>query len=146
MHTSARMLMGYNIYAHALFNGKCLQNLCIFRIQVITKQTNSLYSTNMKTQFSYTVYSGQSCSFLTSAEISKLSLLIRQSNMWVDFLYILYVMMLGSICKTFTFFQLILLPSPYACWTNFYFHSRAWDRSHLCSIMCSSRGLLVLTM
>jgi hypothetical protein len=39
------------------------------RIEVIAKETDYLYGTNTKTQFSHINYTGQSCSFLTSAAI-----------------------------------------------------------------------------
>jgi hypothetical protein len=39
------------------------------RIGVINEETNSLYGTNIKTQFSHIIYIGRSCSFLTSAAI-----------------------------------------------------------------------------
>jgi hypothetical protein len=39
------------------------------RIEVITEETNSLYGTNIKTKFSHIIYTGQNCSFLTSAAV-----------------------------------------------------------------------------
>jgi hypothetical protein len=56
---------------HALFYGYCCQNQSIIRKEVITRETNSLYGTNIKTQFSHIIYPGRSCSFLISAAIMK---------------------------------------------------------------------------
>jgi hypothetical protein len=53
---------------HALFHSYCC-NQSTISIEVITKETNSLYGTNIKTQFSHIIYIGGSCSFLTSAAI-----------------------------------------------------------------------------
>jgi hypothetical protein len=39
------------------------------RIEVITTETNSLYSINIKTQLSHIIHTGWSCSFLTSAAV-----------------------------------------------------------------------------
>jgi hypothetical protein len=39
-------------YIHALFHGYCCQNYSSIRIEVISKETNSLYGTNITTQFS----------------------------------------------------------------------------------------------
>jgi hypothetical protein len=60
---------------------------------------NSLYGTNIKTQFSHIIYTGWSCSFLTSAaimgvqvrEMSELGWLIGWAtrDMWEDPLYFL---------------------------------------------------------
>jgi hypothetical protein len=36
-------------------------------IEVITKETNSLYVTNIKTQFSHIIHTRGNCSFLTPA-------------------------------------------------------------------------------
>lgn len=60
------------------------QNQSTARIEVITKERNYVYDTNMKTQYSLVEYTGRKCSFLTSAtilgvqmsEMSKLGLLI----------------------------------------------------------------------
>jgi hypothetical protein len=38
--------------------------------EVITEETNSLHGTNIKPQFSHLIYTGRSCSFLTSAAIT----------------------------------------------------------------------------
>jgi hypothetical protein len=56
-------------YVHALFHGYCCYDQSSVRIDVITKDTNSLYGTNLKTQFSHIIDAEQSCSFLTSAAI-----------------------------------------------------------------------------
>jgi hypothetical protein len=53
-------------YVHALFQGYCYSQSTI-RIEVITKEANPLHGTNIKTQFSHIIYTGWSCSFLTSA-------------------------------------------------------------------------------
>jgi hypothetical protein len=55
-------------YAHALLNGLCLQNQSTINIYANSKETNSLYSTNIETQLSHIIYTGQTC-FLTSAAI-----------------------------------------------------------------------------
>jgi hypothetical protein len=55
---------------HALFRGYCCYNQITIRIEVITKEPNSLCGTNIKTQFSHVIYTGRSCSFLTSAVIT----------------------------------------------------------------------------
>jgi hypothetical protein len=46
-----------------------VKNQSTIRIEVITEETNSLYSTNIKTQLSLIIYTGQSCSFVSSAVI-----------------------------------------------------------------------------
>jgi hypothetical protein len=71
------------------------------RIDVSTREISSLYGTNIKTQFSQLIYTGQSCSFFTSAaimgvqtgEMSNLGWLIGWSIgvMWVVSLYFSYV-------------------------------------------------------
>jgi hypothetical protein len=72
-----------------LLKSECYQN----------RSHHSLYGTNIETQFSHIMYTGQGCSFLTSdvimgaqmGEMSKLGWLIRWStgDMWVDSLYFL---------------------------------------------------------
>jgi hypothetical protein len=104
----------------------------------------SLWYQHKKKQISHSVYTRQSCSFLTSVvitgvqmrEMSKLGWLIRWSSrdMWVDSLYFLYVVF-GSICKTFASFQDILWPFLYACWADFDFSSKPHVRLYLCSLM-----------
>jgi hypothetical protein len=56
-------------YVHILFHSYCCYNWSAIRIKVITKETNSLYGTNIKTQFSHIIYTEWRCSFLTSAVI-----------------------------------------------------------------------------
>jgi hypothetical protein len=92
------------------------------------------------------------CSLLTSVavigvqmgETSKLAWLIGWSarTMWAASLHFLYVLF-GSVCRTFASFQHILWSSSYACWTNFHFSSKPQVRLHLCSLMRTSKGLLV---
>jgi hypothetical protein len=105
------------------------------RIKVITGEINSPYGTNThkKHQFSHSIYTGRSYSFLFSAvitgvqmgEMSKLGSLIGWSSrdMWADYLYFLYKVF-ASICKTFAYFQHILWPSSYSCWLIFIFQAK----------------------
>jgi hypothetical protein len=107
-------------------------------VEVTAKETNSLYGTNIKTQFSHWIYTGRHCSFLNSAaitgvqvgEMSKLGWLIRWStrDMWEDSLYFLCVV-LGSISKTFASFQhiLCLLRTPVGLILTFEYLK--WDTS-----------------
>jgi hypothetical protein len=93
--------------------------------------------------------------FFTSAEItgvqmgemSKLGWLIGWSNrdMWAASFYFLYVV-LDWICRTFASFQRILWLSSYECWATFDFSSKPCVKLYLCSLMHSSRGLLVSPM
>jgi hypothetical protein len=58
-----------------------------------------------------------------------------------NFLYVVF----GLICSTLASFKHILWPSSYACWANFDFSIRPWVRLHFCSLMRTSKGLLVST-
>jgi hypothetical protein len=55
-------------YVHPLFYGYCFQNYSTIRIEGIAKKKNSLYGTNIKTQFSHMIYTGRSCSFPLSSK------------------------------------------------------------------------------
>jgi hypothetical protein len=99
------------------------------------------HGTNTTKQIFHSIYTGRSCSFLTSTaitevqmgEMSKLGWLIRWStrDMWADSLYFLYVVF-GSICKTFASFQHILWLSTYACWANYDFCALcSYDPHHM---------------
>jgi hypothetical protein len=46
-----------------------MARIYLSKIEANAKETNSLYSTNIKTQLSHIIYTGRSCSFLTSAAL-----------------------------------------------------------------------------
>lgn len=62
--------------------------------------------------------------------------------MWVASLHFLYVVF-GSICRTFASFHFVV----FFIWANFEFSSKPWVKFYIyiciCSIMHSSKGLLV---
>jgi hypothetical protein len=100
--------MKSSTYVHALFYGYCCWYQSTIRREVITKEKNYQYGTNIKTQFSHIIYAGRNCGFLTSAvitrvqmgEMSKLGCLIGCSTrgMRVNSLYFLWVVF-GSLAR-----------------------------------------------
>jgi hypothetical protein len=94
------------------------------------------------------IYTGLSCSFLTSAaitgaqigEMSKLGCLIEWSirDMWADSLYFLYVAF-GSIWKPFSSYYLL---RNHVGLIFFYFSSRPCVRLYLCSLMHTGRCIM----
>jgi hypothetical protein len=103
------------------------------RIEVITKETNSLYGTNMKTQFSYRNYTRWRCRFITSAvtirvkmgEMSKVSgpTGLFTKDMWV------VSQVLGLICVEFI--------NVFNVWLN----SHRWFMLCLVYISCVGAGV-----
>jgi hypothetical protein len=112
----------------------------------------SIWYDHTKNKFSLSVYTGRICSILNSdvitgiqiGEVSKPGLLIARSSrdMWVDSFYLLYVVFV-SICNAFPSVQLILWPSSYACSANSDFSSSLYVKLYLCSLMRTSKRLLV---
>jgi hypothetical protein len=59
--------MRHSTYVRALFQRTV-------RIEVITKETNSLCRTNIKTEISHLIYTGWNCNFLTSTAIMEVQM------------------------------------------------------------------------
>jgi hypothetical protein len=54
-------------YVRVLFHGYFNLNQITVGIEVLTKEIISLYGTNIKTQFSHSVYTGWSCALISAA-------------------------------------------------------------------------------
>jgi hypothetical protein len=73
--------VGLNLYIHALFKELLQQNTV--RTKVLTKITNFMYGTNTKNTILTMVYTGQSCSFLTSVAMIRVQM-GEMSKLWLD--------------------------------------------------------------